>query len=209
MASENRVMNSLSEKFAQIRESLNDQVWFQELKEKWEAFDPETRLAVKLGSLVLAVLTLLVFLMTFVWGVYKLKSNVKEKSELIQYIQNSYEEFSRLRTLNSELGGGSSAEDSTPWAQHVQGIATQAAIDPTNITLGPEQPGHSTDSVKEATIEASLKKVSIKQVVKFAHQVERSSRPMKLTKINITTHEDASGYLDATLTLQGYTLVAQ
>ena len=74
------------------------------------------------------------------------------------------------------------------------------------MTVSAEKPGASGEVAKESLFDLSLKKVSIRQVVKLAYFLESGSQPVKLRNLSIDTNADASGYLDATLSVSTFTL---
>ncbi len=199
---------TFQEKWGTFKDSLNDQVWFQELKEKWEGLDPEMRLAVKMGSLALAVIALLLWVLSFIWGVHKLSAEVNEKTDLIAYLQASSDEMRRLRESNSSASS-SGAEDSSPWSSYFQSLASQVLIDPSNLSVSGEKPGAKTDTTAEGLIDISLKHVSIKQIVRFLNMVETSARPVKVRNLLIDAKNDPSGYLDAEIAVSGFSLTTK
>lgn len=187
-----------------ITDWLEEQQWYQELQAKWEQLDPQSRTYLKyatsLGSLVL-VLTIL---LSFVWTVRGLRRELSEKTDLLSLLQNANEE---MRRLKETTGGSEGGEFGGPWPAYIEGAATQAGIDKSALTVSPEKAGAASDLSKEALIDVAVKHVSIKQVVRLAFQLESGTRPVKLRALSINTQADPEGYLDANLSISGFSII--
>jgi len=88
-------------------------------------------------------------------------------------------------------------------------MAGNSGIDKSGITASPEKAGESSEQTKETLVDLNLKHVSIKQVVNFAVALESGARPVKLRNLQIDTKADPTGYMDATLSVSGFTPVVQ
>jgi hypothetical protein len=203
MESESR----LKEWLGSVSEKLNEQEWFQQLKAKWDELDPASKGYLKAGGLGGGILLLLIIVISSIWSVHSLKSELQEKQELLSMIQSANEELRALRETTSNVPAGGAAGGT--WQSHFESVAGAAGIDKAAMTIGPEKPGSSSDTTKEALYDVALKHVSIKQVVRFAHALESGARPVKLRNMTIDTQSDKEGYMDATLNLSGFALVAK
>ncbi len=195
------------EGWTKFTDSLEEQVWYQELKQKWEELDPQNRFYAKAASLGGILLLMIIAVLSSMWGVYKLKREYSEKTDLLATLQTANDELRRLKDLNSSAAAGGAGEAAGPWQPYIQSVAGQSGLEPAALEIGAEKPGNSTDSSKEALMELSLKHVSIKQVVRMAFQLENGTRPMKLRNLTVDTQADPAGYMNATLAVSGFTLV--
>ncbi len=189
-----------------ISEKLNEQAWFQQLKQKWEELDPQSRMYLKYVGGGLSVL-LSVTLVIVAWvNVRSLRQEMAEKSELLNTLQSANEELRRLKeaTGTSAPAGGEPAAQQ-PWQPFIESTAGNAGIDRGSLTVQPEKTGASSDVAKEAIIEINVKKVDVKKLTRFAYFLENSNRPVKLRNLTIES-KDANGNLDATLAISGFTL---
>lgn len=184
-------------------EKLNEQIWFQELKGKWEELDPQSKTNLKFGGFGLGVLVTLIFTFTFIWNVHSLKKELSEKRALLSTIQNANDEVRRLRENIPNVG----LEDRGPWTNYFETLAGTAGFDKSSINISQEKPGASTDQTKESLFDISLKHLNIKQIVRYTFALESGQRPIKLRNLQIDTKNDPNGYLDATLAVSAFSMV--
>ena len=185
---------------------LNEQVWFQQIKSKWDELDPNSRTYLRLGAMGASVLIVLIGVISMIWSVHSLKSELHDKQELLSTIQTANDELRRLRDQTSSVpqssGGGT-------WPAYFETVATNAGIEKDKVTIGSEKPGAAGETTKESLYDLNLKHVNIKQVVRYAFGLENGNRPVKLRHLQINTQSDPEGYLDATLSVSGFALVTK
>ncbi len=190
-----------------ISEKLNEQAWFQQLKQKWEELDPQSRMYLKyVGGGLSVVLSITLVIVAWV-NVRSLRQEMAEKSELLNTLQTANEELHRLKETTSAgaPAGGDANAAPQAWQPYIEGTAGNAGIDRASLTIQPEKSGTSTDTAKEAIIEIAVKKVDVKKLTRFAYFLENGTRPVKLRNMTIEA-KDANGNLDATLAISGFTL---
>lgn len=211
--------NSNESFFSKLGEKIGEQVWFQQLKSKWDELDPQSRTYLKYvggGASFLATVGLVIF----AWSnVRSLRQELAEKSDLLNMIQTANEEVRRLREANGGAAQTTSGDGAAqPWQPYIETNAANAGIDRSAVTVEPEKSGAVSDMAKEAIIQINVKKVDIRKVARFAYFLENGSRPMKLR--NLTIERSAGGaaaapgapaettgaLLDATLAVSGFTL---
>lgn len=204
MASDSRI----SQAFAQFRDKISEQVWFQQLKGKWEELDPQSQGYLKAAGLGASALLVLTLVFGSLWRVNSLKRELAEKSDLLHVIQSANDEMRRLRdsSPSAAQGGMPGDQNTAPWPTFFESLASTAGIDKAAMTLSPERGGGATDMAKESLFDVSFKKVNIKQLVRYAFHLENSSRPVKLRNMTIDTAGDPNGYLDATFAVSAFTL---
>jgi hypothetical protein len=191
--------DQLRESWQQSLEKLREQQFYQQIKQQWDELDPQSRLLLKSASIVGVVLGVLIAVFSSILSVRSLKGELAEKLELTSYVESETETLRRLKETNASINAGS--PPGGPWNAYVQGLVSAAGIDAASATLGQEKPGTSSAISDEALMEVSLKKVSIKQVVRLALQIETGARPAKVKNISIETNADPAGYMDAKLAL--------
>lgn len=208
--------------FSQLSDKINEQSWFQELKGKWEELDPQSRMYLKFAGVGTGALLFVILTLSSLWSVHTLKKDLAERSELLSMIQSANDELHRLR----EAGPGASGTgEDAPWPGFFENVSVQAGMDKTVVEVSAEKPApapvarekdkdrdkdkekdKSEPPTKESLFDINLKHVSIKQVVRYAYYVENGSRPVKLRNISIDTKSDPEGYMNATLSVSGFTL---
>jgi hypothetical protein len=94
------------------------------------------------------------------------------------------------------------------WPSYLSERATRAGVDPAAVEVSAEKPGTSAGETKESLFDVQLKHVSIRQVVNFAFGLETADKPVKVRTLSIDTNADPTGYMDATLSVSAFSLVA-
>ncbi len=193
---------------ARLLQRITEQQWFQQLKGKWEELDPQSRLYLKYAGGIAAALVVFGTLGSTYWRVRGLRKELAAKNELIQLVQSATDELRRLReSVPAVSQGGRPGEAPVgPWGPYFESTAASSSIEKANLTIGPEKPGSTTEQAKESLYQLTVKKVNIKQIVRFAFLLESGARPMKLRHLTIDTKADPTGYMDATLSMSAFTL---
>jgi hypothetical protein len=199
-------MENSSRWLSSVSDWLNEQEWFQELKGKWESLDPQSRIYLQFAGVGAVVLLFFYLVFSGIWGVQSLKHEISEKNDLLTKIQAANDELTKLRE-SQPSGAGNAGDNSGPWGTYMETTAGAAGIDKSSLTISDEKPGNTTDLAKEVLFDITLKHVSIKQIVRYAFSLENGSRPMKLRNLSIDTHADPAGYMDATLSVSGFSLI--
>jgi len=202
-----QLMNSISD-------WLDEQVWFQQLKAKWEELDPQSRLYVQFAGAGGSVLLVIFILFSFYWSVHKTKEELMAKSELLSMVSSAADELHTLQASNSSLsaGGnpaGGAPSSNEPWPAYFEATAGSAGISKGSLTVSDSKAGTTSDIAKETLYDLSMKKVSIRQAVRLAQTLEAGARPVKLRNLTIDTQPDASGYLDATLSVSAFAMITK
>ncbi len=193
----------LKDAWQQSLDQLQEQQWFQQLKQQWEELDPQSKLYLKSAAIIGVVVGVLIAVFSSIWSVRAQKYDLAERIELTSYVESQSETLRRLKESNQGIPAGSA---SGPWPAYLEGVAAAAGIDKANLSLAPEKEGAKSDATAEALIDVALNKVSIRQVVKLAFQLESGARPIKVRHISIDTQADPKGYLNAKLAISAFTL---
>jgi hypothetical protein len=215
--------------FQTLSDKIQDQTWFQQGKVKWDELDARAKMAVKYTLLIGSAVGLTGLVGTSLYSVAAQKREIEEKLGLIQKIQSAQEELKRLKDVTTRFNGGGDQ----PWSQFLQEKATPAGIDPSAVQVGTETvvasgaaaPAPSAKSPKgskdakdkdpaptsaagpeETVVEATLKKINVRQLTKYLQEIENGGRTVKVRRLQVDTHPDESGYLDATVVVSAFRL---
>lgn len=204
-------MNDKS-RFGQILDSisewLNDQTWFQELRGKWDELDPQSRMYLQFVGAGIASFGVAFMLLSFTWSVHSTRSELKNKSELLSMLQSANDESKALREVSSAISlNASSGATAEAWPIYLENTAATSGIPKSSLSISDSKPGSSSDVSKESLYEVSMKKINIRQAVRYAQNLQSGPRPVKLRGLTIDTQPDASGYLDVTLSLSTFALL--
>lgn len=190
---------------------LNDQSWFQELRAKWDELDAQSRLYLKGAAAGAAGLLVLSVLLSSLWSVRSLRNEFAEKSELLNTLQNATTELRRLRETSAAGAGGpgtTEGGEAGAWPAFFESVAAQTGIAKESLTVSTASSGASSEQTKELLYDLTVKKANIRQLVRFAFQLEGADRPVKLRNLALDTQAGASGYLDAVLSVSAFTVSA-
>jgi hypothetical protein len=193
--------SKFKEAWQQSLDQLQEQQWYQQAKQQWDELDPQSKLYIKSSAILGVVVGVLIAVFSTILSVRQQRQDLAARLGLISYVESQSELLRRLRESNQNASGAGAAG---PWNAYLEGVAAAAGIDKASLTLSPEKPGTQGDSTQETLIELSVKKVSIRNVVRLAQGLEAGARPVKVRHISIDTHADPEGYLDAQLALSAF-----
>lgn len=202
-----------SEMSRNFSDKIQDQVWFQQLKVKWDELDARAKIGIKYISLIGGSVLIVGLVGTNLYSVAEKKRDIDERLGLISKIQSSQDELKRLRDVTARFSG----KDEQPWAEFLQGKAPVSGFDPSIIKIVSEKAVTSAKDSKatsapvingpeETIIEADIKHINVRQLVKFIHEVENGGRTVKVRRLQVDTNPDASGFLDAKLIVSAFKL---
>ncbi|HLD99898.1 MAG TPA: hypothetical protein VJB59_06550 [Bdellovibrionota bacterium] len=200
---------ALSRWLSNAGDYISEQAWFQQIKSKWDEFDQQSKTYLRLGFMAGVVLLVLAIVMSSMAGVYRLKKELRTKSDLLRVIESANDELKRLQGVTSRASGAASTQG--PWSAYVESTAGNYQIDRSALTISPEKPAPSSSGseVKETLLDITLKHVNIRQVILFAFGLESGPRPVKLRNLQIDTKNDPSGYMDATFSISAFSLASK
>jgi hypothetical protein len=196
--------SALKMRIQQAQEWLNEQVWFQQGKAKWDELDPNSKSYAKAGAVSLSALLLLFFAASTLWSIRALKNEIQEKQELLSLIRSANEELRSIRDQSPANASPTALSNTAPWTGFFETLITSAGIDKGNLTMSPEKSGTGTDTIKESLFDLTIKHVTLKQAVRVAYQLENGARPVKIRNLSIDTHNDPEGWMDLSLAVSGF-----
>ena len=186
---------------------VQEQIWFQEIKAKWEEISPENRLYLKLGVGAVSLVSVMVYTLVSVWGIYRLKSEVYEKNDVLALVQNASVELKQIRSRT----GGTGETQGGNWRTMIDQVASSAAIDKAAVEMSAEKavPPKTGVSIQEVLYDVSVKKTNLKKAVKFAWLLENGDHPVKIRAMTIDTLFEkgtSEGYIDVKFGISGFSL---
>ncbi|MFZ9596515.1 MAG: hypothetical protein ACO3A2_10610 [Bdellovibrionia bacterium] len=188
----------------QFQQWLGEQVWAQQLQEKWDELDQQSKLYVQLVGAALGVLFGVFLILSAIWSVHSLKKEYQEKQNLLSSLQSSMEELRRLEDQIPPTAQSSSKEGSTSWSEYLEALAAGSGMDKTHFTLSPEKLGNSSERSKEFLFDISLKHISIKHLIQYIVSLENGAKPVKLRNLSVNTNNDPAGFIDASLAVSAF-----
>jgi hypothetical protein len=197
MASESAFVQWLGK----VSDKIQEQGWFQQLKAKWDELDPQKRFYIQIGTMGGGLLLILIIGFSFVFSVRSLRSELAHKIELRAMIQNATEELNRLRVSSHPTNSG----EPSNYQATVKASAANVGIDESLVEFGPEKAGTSSPTAKETLVEVKLKKLNVRQLVRYAVDLETNNLPIKVRSMAIDA-EDPEGYLVARMSLSVFEL---
>lgn len=204
----NERLSELTQKWSQtlatLNEKLQEQVWFQQLKTKWDELDPQNRLYLKVSAVGGSAALVFFFTIAMLLSVRSLKQELTEKTDLLTLIQSSNEEIRSLKDANA----GARISAPPNWKDFFEQVASSSGLDKSTLTVTESSGGgvasKDTGTIQESLFDLKLSHINIKQVVKFAYNVENSGQIVRLRALTIDTKNDPSGYLDTTVSVSSF-----
>lgn len=215
----------LSQALRSLSDKIQDQVWFQQLKVKWDELDSRTKVALKYIALIGSSVLIVGLVGTNLYTVAGKKHDIDERLGLISKIQSAQDELKRLKDITSRYSAG----DDQPWAEFLKSKAQPSGFDASIIEVvsekivsaaaipAPKDARSAKDSKttaatsglpgpEETVVESTVKHVNVRQLVRFVHEVENGGRTVKVRRLQIDTTPDETGFLDATLIVSAFKL---
>ncbi len=184
-------------------EKLNEQVWFQQIKSKWDELDDQSRFNAKTGAAVASSLVFVFITISAMLSVSQAKRDLSDRADLVNLIQGASDEIRRLREQNSKVGD---AKDLAAWKPYFEGFCGNSGVPAASLSLIDEKEGKSSDQVKETLFNLVIKKINLKQMTKFIAAIELGARPVKIRNLFVDTKQDPAGYIDAVIALSAFSL---
>ncbi len=186
-----------------LLDQIQEQAWFQQLKAKWDELDAQSKLYLQWAASAAGVLLVAWIFIGTAWNVHSIRSEIAEKDELLRLLRSANDEMGELKEqIPSAASGGSSAGQ--PLKDYLGGLANMAAVPPASVDVSNEKVGTPREGSKETLAQVTLKKINVRQLVRFIFQMENGARPVKLRNLEVATQSDESGYLDATLQISTF-----
>ncbi|MBU6375734.1 MAG: hypothetical protein KGQ59_07050 [Bdellovibrionales bacterium] len=182
--------------------------WLQEnqtaqlVRSKWDELDEQSRLYLKAAAAMSAALLVAWIFIGSWWQVRSIRAEIAEKDQILKQVQSARIEMQALRSGIPTTR--SSQTDEQPWTSYFESIATSLGLDKQSLEVSTESTGQDRTLSKESFFDLTLKKVNVKQLTRFASQVENGPRPVKIQKLQVETKTDMSGYLDAKISVAVY-----
>lgn len=182
-----------------LKAEFQEQVWNSEqvlkLRQKFAELDTQTQSYVLIGSFAGFVLILLLTFFTL-WGkTISLKNELARMDESIRMAQNSAARIEELKALDNArradpmLRDFDTLGDAAAFAERV-GTKSLVRKDDVKVTGG------------AGSAELSLNKISLRQLTRALYLIEKSGSGASIDKLNVSSRDDADGYLWASITVK-------
>lgn len=186
--------------FTKTGEILQEQIWFQQLKAKWDELDARVKTYVQFGMASFVVLIVIGGAVAMLAGARSLRTELADKTEVLNQLRTASEEMAELRRINGDSETGSASD----WPAYFTTAAGTAGVKAESLTISPEKPGSGMDASKESLFDIELKEINVRQLTRYAYSLENGGKPVKLRALSIDTKEDLSGYVSATLSVSTF-----
>lgn len=195
--------SKLNEALTKAKDWLDNQVWWQQLKGQWQQLDPQQQTYAKYGGAGLGAFLVVMFILNTIFGVYDLKTQVDEKTELLNQLQAATQEIKILQSNRGSAMGGSQDSSRPDWNSYFQQMTNRANIPEGSFKISPPSTIGSEGAAQEYAINVDLTRINIRQAIQLAFYIETGPQPVKLKNLAITT-DGPEGYLNAKLALSAF-----
>lgn len=175
-----------------------------QLKAKYDDLDTDRKLYVNLVAVAAMSLIVVVTTMTAIARINSLKAEANEKEELIGFLQQSADQIRSLKAQQSQLGRG--IDINSPISTFIDSIITNLDFDRKKVEVSNERNGQDEKDIREFLVDVKFTQTNLRQLVRFLFQITEQSevRHLNIKNLDIDTKNDASGYMDATVTLSAF-----
>ncbi|MEW6056751.1 MAG: hypothetical protein AB1540_09055 [Bdellovibrionota bacterium] len=187
-------MSRLDKALDAIRESEA----YQQLKQKYDELDSQTKLYVNLGVLGGGLFLVLFTVFFGIAKVNSIKSEINEREELIGYLNSASDNIKQLRAQQAAKG----AENASNLPAFAEMLLGASAIAPAKAEVGSERPGQETKEASEALLDVKLNQINLRQLTQFLFNatVRGTGKGLNIKDLAVDTKGDPTGYIDATVT---------
>ncbi|MCM0605376.1 MAG: hypothetical protein KA715_04740 [Xanthomonadaceae bacterium] len=187
--------------WTKFSDAISSQVWFQELKSKWEQLDSSQQTKVKFGSAAVAMLTVVGIILSFGLNSLSLKNELKNKRELLKLLSQANEE---IKTNSNESDSNASKFQTIQWKKHIETLITQQMINPTQLEWKDEKRIASQNpSQLETWLEFKLNEIELRQLVKLSIILETNQPPLKVRSLIVDSSRN-KGKVMASFAVSGF-----
>jgi type II secretory pathway component PulM len=196
-----------------IQDQLASQVWYQQVRGKWEELPSDRRVLIQIGSVSLLLLIVVGLNYSALSDGNRKRAQIEETQALSQMIRETQEEIRVLKEQTPGFQSGAVEGQDAPISEYLLSVAGQNQIDPTLVTIGNEKvvgekkastaskAAESKDLVRETLVDFTIKKLSVRQLVKLSYSLQHGARAIKIRNLNVKNADDESAYLEVTWSL--------
>lgn len=184
--------------WTKLSESIASQVWFQELKTKWDQLDSAQQSMAKIGGVITGVLAVIGVLVSFGLSAHGLKQDLKNKRELLKLLSQMSEE-SKPSSTESEASA-----QTLQWKKEIESITSRLMINTSQIEWKDEKRIASQNPAQlETWLEFKLNDIELRQLVKLSVAIETHQPPLKVRALNVDSSR-SKGKVLATFSVSGF-----
>ncbi len=195
-------LNSVKQEILRYWDNVRDSEIYQQLKQKYDELDSQTKFYIHAGALGLGVIFLLTTVLLGYSKVSTLKKNLNEKEEIIGQLQRTADTLTQLK----QLAARQQADVSSPTPALIESIVTTSGIVREKVEIDSEKLGHEDKQSKEFLVEVKLTQINLKQLTRFLFHLttQGTSRHLNIKDLTVDTKNDPTGYLNAEVIVATY-----
>lgn len=187
--------------WTKISDSIASQVWFQELKSKWEQLDSSQQTKVKFGSAGAAILAVFGIILSFGLNSLSLKNELKNKRDLLTLLAQANDE---IKSTVNDSDSTSTQSQTVQWKKHIETLTSQLLINPSQIEWKEEKRIASQNPTQlETWLEFKLSEIELRQLVKLCITLETNQPPLKVRSLIIDSSRN-KGKVLASFAVSGF-----
>jgi general secretion pathway protein M len=157
----------------------------------------EKRTLIAGGLAVAALLVYLVLISPYLAAMEKLDRRITKKTEELEEVLALQKEYFRLREKTTLLEGMVRSTSSFSLLSFLETLAAKNGIKKQIAYMKPlTTPAN--ERYRESSVEMKLEGLTLKQLVDYLYQIERSPQPIRIKRLNIAKKK-GEGFLDITL----------
>lgn len=157
----------------------------------------ERRIVLLGGGIAAALLFYLLVVSPYMSAMELLDQRIARKTEELREVLGLQKEYSRLKQKTKILGDVIRSTPGFSLLSFLENLAAKNQIK-TKIAYMKPLTAPGSEKFKESSVEMKLESLTLKELVDFLYQVERSAQPIRIKRLNIVKKK-ANAYLDVTL----------
>jgi hypothetical protein len=198
--------SSLKSSLQKIGEQIRESESYQQIKAKYDELDAQTKLYVNLAVVAGCALVVFSTVLAGMAKVSSLKSDVNDREELIGSLERSADTIRQLKAQQSSSRG--SADANSPLASFVENVGINSNLDRGKMDIGAERDAPNDPANKDAIeslVDVKISQINVRQLTRFLFNLvdQGAVRSLNIKDLSVDT-KDASGYIDASVTVAAY-----
>ncbi len=194
----------LKTKIIEFWDTIKESEAYLQLRAKYDELDTRTQIIMQLSVVGGVAFMLLMSVLAGMAKVGGLKNDIDSREQLIGYLQQSSDTIKQYKM--QAQADATSMDSGGPLNQLAQGVLGPSNIDGSRAEISNERDGVEDKQSKEILVDVKLSQVNLRQITKFLFNVTEQGRKRSVTikDLSIDTKGDASGFMDAAVTIAAY-----
>jgi len=174
---------------------------YQKLIDQYDSLNPDNKTAVRIASFSILSLILLLLTLLPIWYATHTYITAMNVEEAIQALNSGTQEIHAYQGFLSQVKPTRPILTKEDAQTSLTNLARVAKIKNSQLTIQSVSSPTVRSEVESVQISIALKKVSLRQILIFIEEIQKSKQNLTLDTLSIDTHADPEGWMDSSLTM--------